>query len=390
MFTIINATRISAALIAVYVASLAIGYGRDNGWLIEADGHKRTVEFVAVRAAGELAAAGKPADAYDWTAHRVAHDRVVGRPGNEVYYPWPYPPPYLAVAQALTYMPYVTSALSLILLTLAGFAFIARQIIGTNAAIAWALAAPPTFINAAVAHTGFLVGGLFGGALAALRSSPVLAGVLFGLLAVKPQLGLLIPFALVAGGYWRTIAAAAATVAAMIALSVMAYGIEPWIAFAGQLDRVADIFREGRVNFAMLVTVYGLLRWCDVPHVVAFGAQGVVSLGLAVAVFRLWRSDVPDDLKAAGLVVASLLATPYLFVYDLTLLTIAILFLVRHVGPDNLDRVEVATILTGGAAVFLFASIAFPVGLLCNLAAGAMIWRRARGRRIGVAEPVAA
>lgn len=379
MFTIINASRVSAVLIAVYVVSLIFGYGRDNGWLIEADGHKRTIEFVAVRAAGEQAAAGVPAAAYDWAAHRVVHDRVIGRPPNGSYYPWPYPPPYLIVAQALSYLPYVPSALLLIAVTLAGFAFVARQIVGTNAAMVWAIAAPPSFINASVAHTGFLVGGLFGGALAALRSRPLLSGVLFGLLAVKPQLGLLIPMALVAGGHWRTIGAAAATVAAMIAVSVLFHGLDPWLAFPAQLDRVADVFREGRVNFAMLVTVYGLLRWAEVPHAVAFATQVAVSLTLAVAVFRLWRSDASSDLKAAGLVVASLLATPYLFLYDLTLLTVAILFLVRHVGADHLDRVELAAIMAGGTLVFLFASIPFPVGLLCNLAAGVLVWRRVYG-----------
>lgn len=379
MFTIINATRVNAVLIAVYVASLAMGYGRDNGWLIEADGHKRTVEFVAVRAAGELAAAGKPAAAYDWKAHRIAHDRIVGRAANDVYYPWPYPPPYLAVAEALAALPYVASALALIAVTLAGFVLAARHIVGEGRAIAWALAAPPTFINAAVAHTGFLVGGLFGGALAALRSRPILAGVLFGLLSIKPQLGLLIPVALAAGGHWRTITAAATTVMALIVASALGYGVEPWMGFVVQLDRVADIFREGRVNFAMLVTVYGALRWAALPHAYAFAVQIAVLLALAVVVFRLWRSDVSGDLKAAGLVVASLLATPYLFVYDLTLLTIAMLFFVRHVGAEQLDRIEFASILAGGLLLLLFASIPFPVGLICNLAAGVLVWRRAVG-----------
>lgn len=376
MFTIINATRISLILIAVYVVSLGAGYGRDNGWLIEGDGNKRTVEFVAVRAAGELAAAGRAADAYDWAAHRVAHDRVVGRPDNQNYYPWPYPPPYLAVAQMLTTLPYVPSALALIALTLAGFGFAASQIMGGRDGAVWAIGAPPTLINASVAHTGFLVAGLFGGGLIALRHRPILAGVLFGLLAIKPQLGLLIPIALIAGGHWRVIAAAGLTIAAMIAGSMVLYGLEPWHAFPAQLDRVADVFRDGRVNFSMLVTVYGLLRWFDVPHTVAFGVQAMVTVALAVAVWRLWRSSAADDLKAAGLVVASLLATPYLFVYDLTLLTVVVLFFVKHVGADDLDRVELGAIMAGGLAILVFASIAFPIGLLCNVAAGLLILRR--------------
>ena len=40
--------------------------------------------------------------------------------------------------------------------------------------------------------------GLFGAALVTLQQRPVLSGVLFGLLAYKPQFGLLIPVALLA------------------------------------------------------------------------------------------------------------------------------------------------------------------------------------------------
>ena len=46
--------------------------------------------------------------------------------------------------------------------------------------------------------------------LAALAAS-LLTGILFGLMAYKPQFGLMIPIALAAGGYWRSFAAAAAT-----------------------------------------------------------------------------------------------------------------------------------------------------------------------------------
>ena len=44
-------------------------------------------------------------------------------------------------------------------------------------------------------------------ALVLLDARPVLAGVLFGLLAYKPQFGLLIPLVLIATGRWKTFAA---------------------------------------------------------------------------------------------------------------------------------------------------------------------------------------
>ena len=55
---------------------------------------------------------------------------------------------------------------------------------------------------------------------------------------------------------------------------------------------------------------------------------------LAGLVFVLWRGSCRFNLKAAGLVVASLAATPYLLDYDLIILGVAIAFLVAD-GRTN-------------------------------------------------------
>ena len=66
-----------------------------------------------------------------------------------------------------------------------------------------ALAFPAVFINLGHGHNGFLTAALFGGALATLERRPLVAGMLFGLLAYKPQFGMLIPLVLLATGRWR-------------------------------------------------------------------------------------------------------------------------------------------------------------------------------------------
>ena len=60
--------------------------------------------------------------------------------------------------------------------------------------------------------SGFLIGGLIALGLTLLSSRPWLAGLLIGLASVKPHFGVLIPLALVAGGYWRSFFSAALTV----------------------------------------------------------------------------------------------------------------------------------------------------------------------------------
>ena len=67
-------------------------------------------------------------------------------------------------------------------------------------ALLLALAAPAVFVNAVGGQNGTWTAALFGGGLSLLERRPLLAGGLLGLLIYKPQLGLLIPVALLAGG----------------------------------------------------------------------------------------------------------------------------------------------------------------------------------------------
>lgn len=60
----------------------------------------------------------------------------------------------------------------------------------------------------------------------------------------------------------------------------------------------------------------------------AYAAQAIAGLGAAAAVVALWRSGAAYPLKAAALIVAAILATPYSLDYDFVALAPAIAFLV--------------------------------------------------------------
>jgi arabinofuranan 3-O-arabinosyltransferase len=387
MLKTIKLSRLALALLVSYGAVLGFSFGRDKGFLIDHTGKPRPIEYMGVRAAGELVLEGKTAAAYDWAAHTAKHREISGRT-DDAYYPWAYPPPYLLVAGALALLPYLLSAFVWIGSTLALQIWSTTAIAGTSRAALWVLAAPPTFINVSVAHTGFAVAALVGIGLHLLLTSPVAAGVVLGLLAFKPQFGILIPVALAAAGYWRTIGAAALTIVAMSAVSVMAHGLEPWQAFPAQLERITDIFRFERTNMAMLISVYGLGRTLGLGHAAALMPQAVVGLAAAAAVFKLWRGNDEFALKAAGLVAASLLASPYLFAYDLTVLVVVLAFLYRVAGADGFDGVEIAVIAITGCLIFAATDMPYPVGLAANILVAALVvrrWHMASVRRVTTA-----
>lgn len=96
----------------------------------------------------------------------------------------------------------------------------------------WLAVLPPAaLLNIWAGHYAFLVGALFLMGWRQLEDRPVHAGVLFGLLLVKPHLAILVPLVLALRCHWWAMGAAAATVAALIEGTTLAYGWVPWHAF---------------------------------------------------------------------------------------------------------------------------------------------------------------
>jgi hypothetical protein len=101
-------------------------------------------------------------------------------------------------------------------------------------------------------------------------------------------------------------------------------------AFAAHMGNMsANFLSEGSAGFYKQQSLYGLLRMLGVGDRGAFAAQGLLLLAMAAFVAWLWRSRQPLALKSAGLCVAALLATPYLYFYDFPILAVAIAFLWR-------------------------------------------------------------
>ena len=92
----------------------------------------------------------------------------------------------------------------------------------SNVSVIWlVLAFPGTIINFIHGQNGFFTANIVGRRPFILEKRPVLAGIFFGFLSYKPQFGILIPFALIAGKYWKTIFSAFLTSIFLIILSLL-------------------------------------------------------------------------------------------------------------------------------------------------------------------------
>jgi arabinofuranan 3-O-arabinosyltransferase len=303
--------------------------------------------------------------------------RAVGYDFNG-YYGWHYPPPAFFFAAALAMLPYLFAAAVWLIATLAAYVAAIGGILGRTG-IFVALGFPAAIWNITAGQNGFLTAALIGGTLGLLQRRPVLAGICLGLLTYKPQFGLLFPFVLIADRQWATIAVAAITAIVLAALSWLAFGTASWDAFVHWAPISSRaLIDEGALDWYRLQSVFALVRAHGGSEALAWTMQAIVSLGLVVGLVWLWRSRVPFELKAAALVAATLLATPYLFMYDVVVLAVAVAFLLRlALARDFLDRVEIAGLSLGGVLILIYPYVKTHVGLAAVIIVMVLVARRA-------------
>jgi len=373
-----------ARLIGVIGLSLALGYAvllagvfLQGYWLFDTQGQPIANDFVNVWAAGHLALGGDPASAYDWTIHRAAEVRAVGHPFDG-YFGWHYPPPFFFAAIGLAMLPYTVAAVTWLAATLPLYAATVRMIVGARAGILLALGFPAVLWNVVAGQNGFLTAALMGASLSLIERRPVAAGICLGLLSYKPQFGLLFPIALLAGRCWRTTAAAAATAIAMAAVSALAFGVASWQAFIAWMPTTSRVvLGEGAADWHRLQSVFGFIRAHGGGETFAWSAQIGLAAALAIAIAWLWRSRQPFALKAAALAAASLMATPYLYTYDLVILAIPVAFMVRLGLDDGFLPGEDIGLLVAALSLLSFPYKATQVGFFAVLVVAALIVRRA-------------
>jgi hypothetical protein len=328
-----RATRLATASLAgtilflLYLAITAHG-------LSDYSGRPLGTDFSSFYAAGRLAGSG--ANPYDPSTLHAAQQAIFGN--GTPYYAFAYPPIFLLLAAPLALLPYLPALLvwqgATFTLYLWAMTALKRRFapaLPDRLLYLCAAAFTAVFVNLTHGQNGFLSAALFAAALALLGTRPFLAGLCFGLVAFKPQFGLLIPFALAAGGYWRSFLAAAVTVLALAAISAFLFGTQIWPGFFSAAANARQvILEENGVGYAKMVSVFAWLRLWHLPPAVAYAAQAVAAIFVLAASVRLWRSGADPRLKGAALCIGTLLATPFALDYDLMLLAPAILLMAAY------------------------------------------------------------
>jgi hypothetical protein len=287
--------------------------------LLDKDGRPLFNDFLTFWTASWLALAGDPLAVFD-PMRMLAAERIV-IPGSDAKLYWHYPPSFLLIVLPLSLLPYPVAWFAWMMPMLGAYLWMIWRLAPRPATVLVTLAFTGTLINFIGGQNGFLSAALLGGAVLTLRSHPIAAGILFGLLTYKPQLALLVPIALVWGRHWTAFVSAGLSAAALAILSGLVFGWSLWGAFLSNLSFATHLLDAGRLPWSQLPSVYVSARSLGLDRSTAYAVHGAVAVVVARIVARTYRQATLRRASAV-FVSGSVLVPPYLFDYDLVVLAI--------------------------------------------------------------------
>ena len=292
-------------------------------------------DFLNLWMYGKAAFSADPGRWYDLAAYQQELARLLGDgyPGQL----WSYPPNIMLLAAPFglaAYMP------ALAVWTVLGIGFLWLSLRGrvSNQVLVATLASPAAVFCLISGQSALMVTALLVAAYAWWDKRPILAGILIGLLTLKPHLGLLLPLALAASGRWRVFIAAGLTTLVLAGTSVLLFGLEAWLRFftlglESQNRGLTDV--RGLLT-PFCPTIFMNLRGAGIEYGAAMTVQMVFAcLGAMAAGWAFRRNaNIDPRLAFALLLAATVTALPYLLIYDTLPLCLAALMLLQH---DMLD-----------------------------------------------------
>jgi len=286
-------------------------------------------DFLAFYAGSHLALEGTAATAYDYPKFRNAQADIIDTDPPPLY--WLYPPIYFLFILPLALFPYIIAWLGWIFFWGVGYTTVIKKIFPDNLTLTITVAFPGTIQNILQGQNGFLSVILIGGGLLLLPSRPLYAGLLFGMMAYKPHLALLLPIALLAARQWTALCGLIVGTVSLIVTSLIVFGLDIWLIYFKNSLFAAHMLQGGGAPLHKVPTTFALATLLGANLTTARLLQIVVSLGVLATILWLWsRPTIPFPAKAASLAISCLLFTPYVYDYDLVILAIPIAIMAKE------------------------------------------------------------
>jgi hypothetical protein len=295
-----------------------------------ANGRLPSGDFFGLWSYGKIVSNYPAGDLYDSAALHAREIALGMDPSRRIWFP--YPPIAIFLFWPLGLLPYGAAHVAWVAGTLGLFLWaVVATCSRSPVCIVGVLVAPVTTATICYGQSGFLAAALITAGIRLVPSRPILGGILLGLLSYKPQLGFLVPIALIAAGHWRAVGVSCATVAGLVIASALAFGWSVWPAWIAVLPEYQAAFDSRFVHQLYLMpTILSNLKMAGFPSPLVEIAQAASSVIVAVLVGRCFYRNA-GRLAAASLFVGTFLATPHAFIYDMPMILAAMaLFIEEH------------------------------------------------------------
>ncbi|WP_428407003.1 glycosyltransferase family 87 protein [Hyphococcus sp.] len=354
------AVRLTLVYAAIFCGALVVGAVTTPGVVAGGTGVIGG-DFLAFYTAGDFARHGEALQAYDFAAFDA---KLKERASLEaIGMMWQYPPTMFFIVAPFAWLPYkasyflwIATGWGALLLSLHALNFRGRAFWLLGFSVICVSVAAWGQISMATAALLFL--SAYGP-----KRRWLVAGVAAGLLTIKPQLGLLLPVAFMAAGAWRTIAVAAVTAVLFHAPSFLVYGVDGWRDFLSAAARLnADVVGPGLYTPPQgMATLFGQLRALGLAGPIAAGVQYIFAAAIMIVVGLMWRRSDDALARAALLCAGAILAAPYAYGYEMTVLLLSAAYLARQAADYRAWQARFVICTT--LVVMLFAALP-PIGAL--------------------------
>ena len=283
-------------------------------------GHVIGRDFLNVWMGAKLAIEGKLPSLYVVSDYMAEVRKVFGE--HYTQHNFSYPPHLLALILVFGVVPYFPA---LALWTLTGLTAIGLAL-RKAAKQSWAVVAlvvlsPASVANMVSGQNGAFTAACFLGGLYLCEASPIPAGILFGLLTVKPHLGILIPFVLLLRRDWKCIASAGVTTGVLGGLSLVLWGVSPWQDYIKYVIPYQTTLMKGGEEFYHRMTPGPFFDFVGILPDQAMMIHVVIALiAAAVALFSV-RKDGITPRTIAIVALSTTIILPYGFNYDMIALS---------------------------------------------------------------------
>jgi alpha-1,2-mannosyltransferase len=314
----------------LWIAAAVIGFAGAGDRSVA--GPLKWADFVHFYTLGHLAGTGRAAELYEYDSVHATQRRLV--PAADEIYPTVYPPQVALLFVPFAGWSYRTAALVWVLITVAAYLTIVRlawrEVRGSlpdwTLVISAALAFPPFWFVVVYGQvTIVVVLSFFLGATALARGRSYVAGLAFGLLAIKPQFGIALAAIVICRMEWQLLAGALTSVLLQIFVVAASLGASVLPAFLRSIPdtvRHVDLLESKPFMSVSLRTLTRLLPgWIGTPLWL------LLAVGVLWCTVRAWRPGSPVRMRMAIVMLASVLVNPHLIVYDAAILALPLLWI---------------------------------------------------------------